>query len=118
MKKTSCRLLSMLLALVLMLSVIPMTTLAASVDGWAWKAITRDTTTYHFEDGTYVTIHNRTSYIIDSTNKDYEAVNWNPVVNEEPNYKKNYYNPAHIHEYGLEIRGEGQAGVIIWRINM
>lgn len=107
MKKTSRKLLSVLLALVLMLSVIPMTTLAAGVEGWAWRAITRDTTTYHFEDGTYVTIHNRTSYIIDSTNKDYDAVDWNPVVNEKPNYKKDYYTLTHIHEYGLEISRDG-----------
>lgn len=67
MKKT----ISLLLALVLLLSLIPMG--ASAAEGWAWRLITRDTTEYHYEDGTYVIYDNSKGWVLESTHPDYKV---------------------------------------------
>ena len=67
MKKT----ISLLLALILLLSLIPMGACAA--EDWAWRLITRDTTEYHYEDGTYVIYDNSKGWVLESTHPDYKV---------------------------------------------
>lgn len=107
MKKTSRRMLSVLLALVLMLSVLPLAASAASVQDWTWRLITRDTTEYHFEDSTYVIYDNSSGWITASTHEDYDAQvtdQYNP--GESAPVIRNM-DRTHVHLFGLEMNRDG-----------
>ncbi|MBP3685085.1 MAG: cadherin-like beta sandwich domain-containing protein [Oscillospiraceae bacterium] len=100
MKKTF----SLLLVLALLLCLIPMG--ASAAEDWAWRLITRDTTEYHFEDGTYVIYDNSKDWILESTNPDYKVQvtdQYNP--GDSDSVITNY--TLHDHDYGWEISREG-----------
>ena len=100
MKKT----ISLLLALILLLSLIPMG--AAAAEGWAWRLITRNTTEYHYEDGTYVIYDNDKGWIIESTNADYKAQVTDKYNLGDPDAIITNYEP-HEHLFGWEIGRNG-----------
>lgn len=100
MKKT----ISLLLALVLLLSLVPMGACAA--EGWAWRLITRDTTEYHYEDGTYVIYDNSKDWIIESTNPAYQAQVTDKYNTGDPDYIITNYE-IHDHTFGWEISRDG-----------
>lgn len=100
MKKT----ISLLLALVLLLSLIPMG--ASAAEGWAWRLITRDTTEYHYEDGTYVIYDNSKGWILESTNPAYEVQVSDKYNTGDPDYIITDYT-IHDHTYGWEISRDG-----------
>lgn len=100
MKKT----ISLLLALVLLLSLIPMSAFAA--EDWAWRLITRDTTEYHYEDGTYVIYDNSKDWIIESTNPAYKAQVTDQYNPGDPDCIITNYEP-HEHLFGWEISRDG-----------
>lgn len=100
MKKTF----SLLLALVLLLSMIPMGVGAAET--WAWRLITRDTTEYHYEDGTYVIYDNSKGWILESTNPDFKAQVTDQYNPGQPDAIITNYE-AHEHLFGWEIGRDG-----------
>lgn len=98
------KIISALLALVLLLSLIPMGACAA--EGWAWRLITRDTTEYHYEDGTYVIYDNDKGWVLESTN---------PAVKTDITDQYNTGDPdaiiigtkIHDHEFQWDISRDG-----------
>lgn len=100
MKKT----ISLLLALILLLSLIPMGACAA--EDWAWRLITRDTTEYHYEDGTYVIYDNAKGWVLESTNpavKTQVTDQYNPG---DPDCVITSYE-GHEHLFGWDISRDG-----------
>lgn len=95
---------SLLLALILMLSLIPMG--ASAAEGWAWRLITRDTTEYHYEDGTYVIYDNSKGWIVESTNPDYKAQVTDQYNTGDPDYIITDTS-IHDHVFGWEISRDG-----------
>jgi len=101
MKKTF----SLLLALVLLLSLIPMG--ASAAENWAWRLITRDTTEYHYEDGTYVIYDNSKGWILESTNEAYKTQVTDQYNPGEPAPAIKTMAPDHVHAFGSEFIREG-----------
>lgn len=101
MKKTF----SLLLVLVLLLSLIPLG--ASAAEGWAWRLITRDTTEYHYEDGTYVIYDNDNGWILESTNPAYSSQITEQYNPGDPDPIITIYDPTHIHLFGQEISRDG-----------
>ena len=95
---------SLLLALILMLSLIPMG--ASAAEGWAWRLITRDTTEYYYEDGTYVIYDNSKGWILESTNPDYKTQVTDQYNTGDPDYIITDYS-IHDHVFGWEISRDG-----------
>ena len=100
MKKT----ISLLLALILLLSLIPMGACAA--EDWAWRLITRDTTEYHYEDGTYVIYDNNKGWILESTNSGFKTQVTDQYNPDDPDSVITNYS-IHDHLFGWEISRDG-----------
>lgn len=100
MKKT----ISLLLVLVLLLSLIPLG--ASAAEGWAWRLITRDTTEYHYADGTYVIYDNSKGWIVESTNPAYKVQVTDQYNPGDPDCIITNYS-IHDHAYGWEFSRDG-----------
>ena len=100
MKKT----ISLLLVLVMILATIPLG--ASAAEDWAWRLITRDTTEYHYEDGTYVIYDNSKGWILDSTHPGYKTQVTDQYNPGDPDYIITNYN-VHDHVFGWEISRDG-----------
>ena len=95
------KIISALLALILLLSLIPMGACAA--EGWAWRLITRDTTEYHYEDGTYVIYDNSKDWILESTHPGYKTQVTDQYNPGDAAPVITNYDPTHVHLFGWEI---------------